>query len=122
MIGRFWQRWRTGAFAATIAISGSWLAAQEPAQPVAFDKYYVPDPSAEDYEQLLSRLQATEARIQSLEQRGGGADGGPIDHPEVRADGNPRTPSTDQRLSALEKSLGGPTRPAFPSVRLTGFF
>jgi phosphate-selective porin OprO and OprP len=86
------------------------------------DNYFVPDPAVQgDYNQLWQRLQATEARLQQLEQAGT-TTLHPMDHPPVRADGNPRVPSAEQRISALESAIGATRTPHYPSVRLTGFF
>jgi len=77
-------------------------------------------PAADEYTLLMQRLQMAEQRLQALE-----AEADPtllLEHQHAHADGNPRAPSSDQRIDALEKELGKDRKPTYPSVRLTGFF
>lgn len=118
--------WQFGfVVVATLTIQSAALGQQPPLYRVAsFAEYSqradAPTASPE-YQQLVQRLEATEARLQQLER---GATPAPQshDHPPVHADGNPRVPSAEQRITALERAVGASASPHFPSVRATGFF
>jgi phosphate-selective porin OprO/OprP len=79
-----------------------------------------PAPTWEDYRELAQRLQETEQRLQTL---GGQVSTMQADpYPRVLADGNPQVPAAEQRLTALENTVGKKEGPKYPNARLSGFF
>lgn len=105
------------------------MSAQSSAGPeYAFTEQPV-SPAAEDlqrdYLELRQRLEATEAQLQALTNQASlvSQQSDTPDPTRIHADGNPQIPSAEERLAALEKSLGSTKEhPSFPSVRLSGFF
>lgn len=79
-------------------------------------------PTWEEYQDVLKRLAETERRLDASAAASPAQPGHFIDPKRVVADGNPAVPSSEQRLSALERLLGKKDdSPHFPSVRLSGF-
>lgn len=101
----------------------------EAIQPVAYaepqPQYFTQAPGVppqDDYAALIQRLQMAEQRLQQLEQQSGTAADHLLGHQHPHADGNPRVPSSSQRLDAIEKAMGVEKKPTYPSFRLSGFF
>lgn len=90
------------------------VAAAEFAEPPA-------SPSWQEYQAVLQRLEAAEKRLDAVS--AAQTEQYFVDPKRVVADGNPSVPSPQQRLSALERLIGGKkdAPPQFPSVRLSGF-
>lgn len=78
-------------------------------------------PNWEEYQAVLKRLDDAERRLEAVTEAQ--TNQYFVDPKRVVADGNPAVPSPQQRLSALERLLGGKqdAPPLFPSVRLSGF-
>ena len=98
----------------------------QPGVPQGNPSYFIQAPAAPgalpDYATLLQRLEQAEARLQTLEQMNDAAAEHLLGHQHPQADGNPRVPSSEQRIDALEKAMGAEKKTTYPSVRLSGFF
>jgi phosphate-selective porin OprO/OprP len=112
------------ALAASIprASAQSFLVEPAPAAAEAGDPNSVVGGTDADYQQLLQRLQAAETRIEQLEGSPYSTTAYAPAAPEP-ADAKPAKPTEDERLAKLEKAAEeAAKKPAFPAVKLSGFF